>query len=109
MSKPNLAFAVSGGGDLAYLTVAGEIDLTTRDALISASIGALETTAARLEIDISQVKFCDSSGISGFLAIHRIAREHGKQAVLTNAPPGLARTLSVTGLDELLVADPTQS
>jgi anti-sigma B factor antagonist len=93
-----LTLAEFRDGDTIRLAVTGEIDLGNRESLISAAIGALEKTASILEIDLSDVTFCDSSGVSGFLAIHRIAANDGKHMILTNPRGQLHRTLTIAGL-----------
>lgn len=98
MDPQDLTFAVFRDGGTIRLAVAGEIDLHNRESLISAAIAALQESVSLLEIDLSGVTFCDSSGVSGFLAIHRIAAGDGKRMVLTNPQGALERTLEVAGL-----------
>jgi anti-anti-sigma factor len=98
----DLTFTVLRTGSAVRLSVAGEIDLRNRESLISAAIGALQEPGSLLEIDLSSVTFCDSSGVSGLLAIQRIASNDGKRMVLVNPQGQLERTLVVAGLLERL-------
>jgi anti-anti-sigma factor len=79
------------------MMVTGELDLDTRDQLISAVHAAL-AGLAELELDLGEVSFCDSSGISGLVAVHRMAREAGKQVLVTHAHDQVASTLAIAGV-----------
>jgi anti-anti-sigma factor len=103
-----LTFAVTGGGERTRLAVTGEIDLANRESLISTALGALEDTTSLLEIELSDVTFCDSSGVSGLIAIHRIAANEGKRMVITNPQRQVERTLEIAGLLGLLTAPPAE-
>jgi anti-sigma B factor antagonist len=98
VSSQALSFAVTRNGDSVRLAVTGEIDLGNRESFISAAIAALAESSSVLEIDLSGVTFCDSSGLSGFLAIHRIAENERKRMTLTSPHGQLQRTLEVAGL-----------
>jgi anti-sigma B factor antagonist len=102
--SPTLTIATSRTDERIRLTLAGEVDLSTRDALINATIRALAEPVRRLELDVSGVRFCDSSGISGFLAVRRIAAEHETELALTNPSPQLEQLFVVTGLYDALTA-----
>jgi len=102
-----LTFEVFRDGDTVRLGVAGEVDLSNRESLISAAIGALEDTATVLEIDLAGVTFCDSSGVSGFLAIARIAAGDAKRMVLINPHGHVGRTLEIAGLLDRLTGQDT--
>jgi anti-anti-sigma factor len=99
-----LTFSLVPAGDRVRLRVTGELDLSTRESFISAALGALEATPALLELDFAGVAFCDSSGVSGLLAVHRMAAGAGKRVVLANLRPQLVLTLSVAGLLDTLTA-----
>jgi anti-sigma B factor antagonist len=102
VSTHSLTFTINRDSDRTRLTIAGEVDLGTRESLISTAINALERTASTLELDLAGVTFCDSSGVSGFLAIHRIAANDGKRMIVTNPRGQLERTLTVAGLLTML-------
>jgi len=92
--------------DRTRLSVHGELDLSTRDELINAAVPAL-ASAQVLELDLADVPFCDSSGISGVLAIYRMSADAGKHLVVTNPREQVRRALDVSGvLDRLTAEDP---
>lgn len=89
-------------GDRLRLYVSGELDLTTRDDLINTVMGALDGQPDGLDLDLSGVGFCDSSGISGLLAVRRMSRGVGKRVVVVNPQQQVERSLAISGvLDEL--------
>ena len=49
-------------------------------------------------VDMSQVTFIDSSGLSALLAGLRLARNHGGTVTLAGVSPSLRRIFDVTGL-----------
>jgi anti-anti-sigma factor len=97
-----LTFVVSRSEERIRLAVTGDLDLAGREAFISEALGALEDTPSTLELDFAGVPFCDSSGVSGLLAVHRLAEGAGKRVVLINLQPQLVQTLTVAGLLDLL-------
>jgi anti-anti-sigma factor len=98
----NFTTTAEAGADRTRLLIAGELDLTTRDDLINAAARALEQTATVLDLDLCGVSFCDSSGLSGVLAVARLAETAGKRVVVSNPGPQVRRTLFISGvLDRL--------
>lgn len=99
-----LTFSIAPAEDRLRLVVTGELDLGARESFISAALGALSRTDSLLELDFAGVPFCDSSGVSGLLAVHRMAAGAGKRVVLVNLRPQLVHTLTVAGLLDTLTA-----
>jgi anti-anti-sigma factor len=60
--------AVQNDGQVT-LTVAGEVDLPVRDDFIAMGAGALEVGPRVLVIDLSDVTFIDSAGLSGLVQL----------------------------------------
>jgi anti-sigma B factor antagonist len=102
VSTSALAIAVTKDGERTRLALTGELDLHTRDALIRATVLALDETLDLLEFDASELTFCDSSGMSAFLAVRNIAEEHGARILLTRPSDQVRALLKVSGLHELL-------
>jgi anti-sigma B factor antagonist len=100
-------FQVSVRADGEGTTVAarGELDLAAAPQLRLALIETLEGGARRLDVDLHDVTFIDSTGISVILqAWQRLDAEGGRLAVVA-ASPVVARVLSAAGLDRLLGLD----
>jgi anti-anti-sigma factor len=78
----------------AALAVAGELDLATVPALQDA-LAQLDGTPA-LELDLSGVRFMDSSGLRALLTARRDAQAAGRRLRLVGVPPAVARVLELT-------------
>jgi anti-sigma B factor antagonist len=88
-------------GDHTVISVAGEIDLYTAPKLQSELMTALTASPTRLIVDMSQVDFCDSTGINVLLAAHRQARERGGELQLAGPGSATRKVLQVTGLESV--------
>ncbi|WBB76841.1 STAS domain-containing protein [Micromonospora sp. WMMD1128] len=98
----------------ACLRLAGELDLSTVGTL-SATIDRLIAEGRReLLLDLSELTFCDSTGIAAFVRGDNLVADDGGWLRLTGATGRVARVLQVTGLAEVLrhdrdTFDPTRS
>jgi len=106
------ASSVPFGADLvhldgrAVLMVRGEVDLTTAGRLRS-SIEAALAAAPRVELDLHQVVFMDSSGVRVLIQTFQQATQSGEVLELLDPSPCVQRLMSITGLDRLLPIRPT--
>lgn len=87
---------------VAFLTVAGEVDLASAGRLRAAGEEALGSFVGTLRIDLAQVTFLDSSGIAALLAIRQRADAGHQVVVLENLQPQVRRILQLTGVDRSL-------
>ena len=101
-----LSFMIDRRNHPARLAVAGDIDLATCDSLVRAVYGAMTADVRALDIDVSGVTFCGSTGITAFLMVHRRAQEEGKTLRLVNLNWCIERVLTITGLLEHLTTPP---
>ena len=71
-----VAFKVTGDerGDWAVLHVSGELDLVTSPALRQRVHDAVADGHHSLVVDLSEVFFCDSSGVGVLIAVRRLMR-----------------------------------
>lgn len=94
-------------GDLVVL--AGRLDARgaapARDALHAALAGG----SGRLVVDLSGVELLDATGLGVLVGAHRRARLDGRELVLRDAPPRVARLLSVTRLDRVITVERRRS
>jgi len=87
--------------DQVEIELRGEIDVDVSEALREQVLQAVRDAAGRpVAIDMAEVTFIDSSGLSALLAGLRLARGHGGSVRLTNVGPQIRRIFDVTGLDE---------
>jgi anti-sigma B factor antagonist len=71
-----VAFKVTGGeqGEWAVLEVSGELDLVTSPALRQRVHDVVAEGHHSLVLDLSDVFFCDSSGVGVLIAVRRLIR-----------------------------------
>src|SRR5436309_1813624 len=87
----------------ARLRVSGELDLASAGVLADALEGQLAAGRRYLRVDLSQLRFCDAAGLAVLERGHqRVLAAHGT-LLLTGVGARLARLLSLTGLDALLM------
>ena len=93
--------AYPGPGRSQVLLVAGEIDRDSRAVLREAADQALREAPDLLVLDLAGVTFCDSSGLSLFVDLHRQRAAGNGRVALAAASPSLRDMLRITRLDRL--------
>ena len=83
------------------LALSDELDLAVMPQLLS-SLNDLGTRGDRLIIDLSGVKFIDSSSIGELIAFDARLRERGAMLAITSAQENLRRIFRTRGLVPLL-------
>jgi anti-sigma B factor antagonist len=96
--------AVGNGGDhVVRLAVRGEIDLSTGPELFESVVcAAAAHDRHHIVLDLRDVDFIDSEGLSSILRADRRARELNAHLILCNPSETVQRVFEVTGLDDLL-------
>lgn len=86
------------------LGFAGEVDLSTAPALEKAIHTAIsELTGGRLDIDLTEVTFLASAGMSALIAGRESAIGKNVELTVTASPAGAAyRSLEIAGLIDVL-------
>lgn len=87
--------------DRLVIVVAGECDVTGKDALAESVFSAL-AAAPVVVLDFAEVGFLDSSGIHVLVLAHQRARGEDRELYLTGAVGLPATVLDLTGLGQLL-------
>ena len=98
---------VSGGTHT--LVITGELDMATSPE-VQAVIVACAASARRLTLDLSQLTFMDSTGLSLILEAHELCQDSGAEFVLIPGPEHVQRVFEITGLLDRLPfrSTPTQ-
>jgi anti-anti-sigma factor len=79
--------------------LAGEIDISVAAEAQQAIVGALTADPPNhVDVDLTQLSFVDSRGLSALIAGRRVADEHGRQYRVLNARGAVLRTLQITAL-----------
>jgi anti-sigma B factor antagonist len=97
--QPSLAVSHRRADDGAcVVTPAGEIDLASAPQLKSSLMKLVDEGYARFVIDLSEVRYLDSTGLGVLIAFSRRLGDEGK-VLLAQAPTPVLRLLELTGLD----------
>jgi anti-sigma B factor antagonist len=82
--------------------LSGELDMATAPDLAERLAQLSSDGRAGVIIDVSELEFCDSSGLAVFVEYSQRARAHGTRLVLRSPSPRLRVLLELTHLEELL-------
>jgi anti-sigma B factor antagonist len=83
------------------LTAVGEVDRDSGQELREVADRAFRRGRRRVVLDLAKVTFCDSSGLSLFIDLHRRADADGGWLRMAGLPAELRSMLRVTHLDQL--------
>jgi len=93
--------------DSVVVTVRGQLDLDTAPVLSTTLDQVLDRDAPRIVVDLSEVDFCDSTGLSAFVAGHNQAERSGGWVRLAAPTAWMARLLDTVGLTGRIAAYPS--
>ncbi|MFC9279590.1 STAS domain-containing protein [Streptomyces collinus] len=88
-------------GDRVRVTVRGELDLVSGDRLQGPLGDALTASAGGLDLDLSELAFCDCAGLTVLLELRRRALSRGKTVVIRHSSPAVDRLLHLLGAQTL--------
>ena len=97
---------VRSQGQATIIAVSGELDLASSPALQEEldRVSALDTDL--LIIDLRELDFMDSTGLSVLVRAHQRAEEQGRQLAMVKGAQQVQRLLSLTGVaDRLTLVD----
>jgi len=89
-------------GDVAILSVAGEVDLATVGGLRQAVSDLLAQRPARLVLDLSEVSFIDSTGLGVLIGARKRAIRAGVSLGVVCSNTRILRIFAITGLRQAL-------
>jgi anti-sigma B factor antagonist len=90
-------------GDELVLAVSGELDLHTAPQLCARVEATFRGRHARVLLDLSELAFCDSTGLRALLGVAREAQVHGLPlGVVAPRAAAPARTFEIAGALEFL-------
>jgi anti-sigma B factor antagonist len=97
-----MQIATTPGSDRYVITVSGEVDLATSPELDTAIIDAIESGAASVVIDLTDVSFMDSSGLGVIVRGLKRCREADKDLDLVITNERVLKVFGITGLDQVI-------
>jgi anti-sigma B factor antagonist len=86
------------GNRITVIAVRGEIDVQTAGQLLDAVHAALDVPVPRIVLNLADVRFCDSTGLSVFGYGHRHSTNRGGFLRLAAPTTFLTRVLTVVGI-----------
>lgn len=84
--------------DVAILHLSGELDADTASQLHSMLADLLERPVPRIVVDLSDLKFCDSVGLSAFITSKQVIAARGGWLTFAGANPFLIQLMETVGL-----------
>ena len=84
--------------DVAVLRIRGELDADTAAQLHATLAGLLERPVPRIVVDVSDLKFCDSVGLSAFITSKQVIAARGGWLSFAGANPFLVSLMETVGL-----------
>jgi anti-sigma B factor antagonist len=91
------------------LVLVGEIDLSVGEWLLAQIVGLLHAGEVPLLIDMTGVRFCDSTGLNVAVDAKRQANACGCTMVFFGLSERVEKLFRITGLDRLIETHPTLS
>jgi anti-sigma B factor antagonist len=91
-------------GSVRVIRLVGELDLDSAPRS-RATLDAAVTAASQptVVLDLSELTFCDSSGVRVLLALHRLAAGEGHDLRIRDATSAVTQVLNLTGADRVLL------
>jgi anti-sigma B factor antagonist len=106
---PSFELSEQQVGRRVVICARGEIDIATVGELNAAVERALAAGAAELWIDLTEVEFMDSTGLTALVRAHQ-AVDHGPRRLAVICPAGPAlRAIEVSGLDTRIPVFPDRA
>ena len=97
---------VRSEGRTTVIGVSGELDLASSPALEEELDRVAASDSEMLIIDLRELDFMDSTGLSVLVRAHQRAEEQGRQLAMVKGPQQVQRLLSLTGVaDRMTLVD----
>src|SRR3954470_20032423 len=101
--RPYLLAEVASTGGRLVLRLVGELDVNTARHASDLMLAALQASdGGQLDVDLSALMFCDSTGAQTLMAVQRSARTRGGEVRLINAHERLWRIFRALGFADAL-------
>jgi anti-sigma B factor antagonist len=79
-----------------------ELDITNAEALRSALLTAAVDGPGTLVVDMTQTRFCDSSGLHTLIAAHKRAEAESRELLLVIPSTTVLRVFALTAMDRVI-------
>ncbi|MDX3188024.1 STAS domain-containing protein [Streptomyces sp. MN03-5084-2B] len=93
----------------AHVTIVGDLEFATTGTLLRLITGRLTGEVREVRLDCARIGFCDSSGLSELMKVHRVVTDAGGRLHLDHRQPALDRLLARTGTAAYLTGEARDS
>ncbi|MEU2338392.1 STAS domain-containing protein [Streptomyces sp. NPDC013172] len=90
------------GDRTAVVVVAGDVDLHTAPVLRAQALTVVEQGSPHVVLDLAQVDYVDSTGLSTLIVLLQAAQEAGGSLRVASVPDRLVRMVTLTGISQML-------
>lgn len=94
---PSLLAVVTADGTTSHIRVAGELDIATADLFDGVITRQIAAGHLDVQLDLSELSFCDTSGLRAVLRGSRRLAAAGGQLILHHPTPSLVRVAELAG------------
>jgi anti-anti-sigma factor len=100
------ATVIDHRSDVAVLRLSGELDAENANTLHSVLADLMERPVPRIVVDLADLKFCDSVGLSAFITSKQVITARGGWLSFAGANPFLAQLMATVGLSRYFAIFP---
>lgn len=101
-SAPPLDIQFDRSGPRLTVYIGGDLDMATAPLVTQQVMDEIRDGTNHVELDVSSVGFCDSSGLKALVTLHHHVTGRGASFNLYQASTALRRALAVTGIDRIV-------
>jgi anti-sigma B factor antagonist len=96
-----LHVTVSGDAQQCEVRLLGELDMSTAPQFSEELLRLAEAGSPKITVDLSELVFIDSTGLSVLIAALKRLRQQGGDMALRSPSPSTRKVLEITGLHEV--------
>jgi anti-anti-sigma factor len=100
---------IRGAQSHALVLLTGELDISTAGGLYEELAGLSHEGVVRVALDLTDLEFIDSTGISVIIAEHKRTASAGGELIILTPHNNVRRVFEVAGLMEVLDVLPTEA
>ena len=101
VAEPVLLVEVTRDGGGALVRIEGEVEFATAPRLRATLLDLAQESASPVVLDLAEVSFLDSAGISLLIQAKKRLSAAGSDLVLRAPQPNIRRVLEISGVTEL--------
>jgi anti-sigma B factor antagonist len=101
----NLTIDVTNKENIAYISLAGEVDAFTAPKLKETLLPLTKEEGQTVEVNLQDVNYMDSTGLGVFISALKSTKEHNSEMKLVQMQERVYRLFKITGLTEIMNID----